>query len=144
MVGAKLTSPGRPASYWRTECHPKLFNAAFRDFQNFFYRTTGIAWDDRCDGLPHDENKFKYHAPMLGRPVGALPEGRKPPEFPEDEVVEGEDEGGDVEMTDVVEEGLVYDTDSEVEDKYNSESSTPKSKCSSKSSRSISSDESSS
>ena len=52
-------------------------------------------------------------------------------------------------MTDVVEEGLVYDTDSEVEDKYNSESSTAKSKCSSKSSRSsrsvisISSDESS-
>jgi hypothetical protein len=136
MVGAKLTSPGKAASYWRTECRPKHFHEAFRDFENFFYNRTGIAWDDRCDGLPHDESKFKYHAPLLGRPVGRLPYGKTPPEFPkEDEAVEGEN--GDVEMPDAMEEGLIYDTDSEVEDKYEAGSSIARSKRSSNSSRTV-------
>ena len=117
MVGAKLTSPGRPAALWRDECKPKCFDVAFRDFQAFFFRITGIAWDDRCDGLLHNENKFKYHAPLLGRPVGALPAGKSPLGFPKDDKEE-------TEMTEVI-EGLIYDTDSEVEDKY--DSSSPKS-----------------
>ena len=144
MVGAKLTSPGRPASFWRTECHPKRFDDAFRDFHAFFKHVTGIAWDDRFEGLPQDENKFKYHPPLLGRPVGALPLGKNPPGFPKprDDLF-GDGDDGDTPDVVGLEEGLVYDTDSEVGDKYSSGSGTPNSNRPSKSSASSTSSKSS-
>jgi hypothetical protein len=109
MAGAKLTSPGRHASCWRTECHPKTFWAAFRDFTGWFRNVTGIEWDDRLDGVPQDPERFRYTPPTLGRPVGALPFGKKPPSW---EDVDAKSDG---------DEGLVYDTDSEVEDEYGEE-----------------------
>jgi hypothetical protein len=102
MAGAKLTSPGRPASYWRTECHPKRFWDAYRDFKDWFKNITGIEWDDRLENLPHDQKKFRYAVPKLGRPVGALPLGKLPPERVN---FDGKDDDVD---------GSVYDTDSEV------------------------------
>ena len=73
MAGAKLTSPGRPASYWRTECHPKVFRDAYRDFIGWFKHVTGIEWDNRLDNLPFDPDKFRYTPPDPSRPVGSLP-----------------------------------------------------------------------
>ena len=108
MAGAKLTSPGRKPSFWRTECHPKRFWEAYGDFTRWFKNVTGREWDDRLDKTPHDPKKFRYAAPTLGRPAGALPPGKLPPGWSDDE---GDDKGdGD--------EGLVYDTDSEVEDEH--------------------------
>lgn len=109
MAGAKLTSPGRHASYWRSECHPKKFWTAFYDFTGWFKNVTGIAWDDRLDGLPQDPERFRYTPPTLGRPVGALPYGKKPPSWEDDDDKTDEDEG------------LVYETDSEVEDEDSGE-----------------------
>jgi hypothetical protein len=77
MAGAKLTSPGRPASYWRTECHAKIFRDAYYDFMAFFKKITGIDWDNRLDNIPYDPNKFKYMPPVLGRPVGSLPHEKR-------------------------------------------------------------------
>ena len=106
MAGAKLTSPGRKPSFWRTECHPKRFWEAYGDFVGWFKNVTGREWDDRLDSAPHDPKKFRYAAPTLGRPVGALPPGKLPPGWGDDEDNgKGEGDGG-----------LVYDTDSEVED----------------------------
>lgn len=105
MAGAKLTSPGRKASYWRTECHPKRFWEAFRDFTGWFKNITGVEWDNRLDNVPYDPEKFRYTPPKLGRPVGALPPGKLPPSW-EDK----DDDKGDEN------ESLVYDTDSEAED----------------------------
>ena len=73
MAGAKLTSQGRPASFWRTECRPKIFQDAFHDFMGWFKHVTGIDWDNRLDNLPPDPNKFRYIPPEPGRPVGSLP-----------------------------------------------------------------------
>lgn len=114
MAGARLTSPGRPVSYWNEKCKPKDHREALKDFKKFFKDKTGIAWDDRCDGLPHDPTKFKYHAPALGHPVGQLPPGKKPPIWDKDE---------DTELTNDA-EGLVNDTESEVEDQFDSEGSS--------------------
>jgi hypothetical protein len=108
MAGAKLTSPGRHASFWREECHPKTFWEAYFDFTRWFKNITGIQWDDRLDGLPEDEDKFRYNAPQLHRPVGALPPGKNPPAW-QDKVDKSDED-----------EGLVYDTDSEAEDEDDS------------------------
>jgi hypothetical protein len=103
MAGAKLTSPGRHASYWRSECHPKTFWEAYYDFTGWFKNVTGVEWDDRLDGISQDIEKFRYIAPKLGRPVGALPPGKTPPSWHDNDAkLEGD-------------EGLVYDTDSEAE-----------------------------
>lgn len=121
MVGAKLSrGPGRPISYWRDECHPKIFKDAFNDFKGFFFKKTGINWDDRCDGLPHDPSNFFYIAPTLGRPVGLLPVGKSPPAFPKDD----EPKSDDTEMA-VIPEGLIYDTDSEVEEDSSTTTDSP-------------------
>ncbi|TAQ84637.1 hypothetical protein B7494_g7041 [Chlorociboria aeruginascens] len=79
MFGAKLSSKGKPTAYHRTECRPKLFSAAFKDFRDFFKGRTGIDWDQRLDGLKEKENGFKYTPPGRGRPVGSLPLGWTPP-----------------------------------------------------------------
>lgn len=102
-----------------------MFNVAFKDFQKFFKNITGIAWDDRCDGLPHDPKKFKYHAPLLGRPVGLLPMGKNPPSWKDDKDEDTEmSEAGDGD-SDI--EGLIYDTDSEVDDESGSEKNSRRS-----------------
>jgi hypothetical protein len=105
MAGAKLTSPGRRPSYWRTECHPKTFFEAYSDFTGWFKNITGIEWDDRLDGLLQDPEKFRYNTPKLGRPVGALPPGKNPPSWRDNEVKSEE----------------VHDTGSEAEDGFGSE-----------------------
>lgn len=102
MAGAKLTSPGRQAAFWRTECHPKPFWEAYRDFSGWFKNVTGIDWDDRVDTQTYAPDKFRYITPRLGRPVGALPPGKKAPSC------DGRDDNEDA--------GLIYDTDSEVGD----------------------------
>lgn len=98
MAGAKLTSPGRKASYWRTECHPKRFWEAFRDFTGWFKNITGIEWDDRLDNLPHDPDKFRYTPPKPGRPVGALPPGKLPPSWEESKDNNGDDTDSEVDF----------------------------------------------
>lgn len=81
MAGAKLTSPGRKPSFWRTECHPKRFWDAYGDFKGWFKNITGRDWDDRLQNIPYDPQKFRYAAPKFGRPVGALPPEKLPPEW---------------------------------------------------------------
>jgi len=44
--GAKLTSVGKPASYYTLDCHPKQFQPAFEDFKKYFKKKTGIDWDE--------------------------------------------------------------------------------------------------
>jgi hypothetical protein len=120
MAGAKLSQPGRAPTYWRVECHPKLFHAAFADFKNFFQTKTGIAWDDRLDGTPSIPDPFKYSVPTLGRPLGSLIEGKKHPEQKkiDDAAVKDGDSGVDV-------DGLIHDSDSDVSGRFDSEH-TPK------------------
>ena len=115
MFGAKLNSPGRHTSWFREKCLPKEFHLAFADFLHFYKKHTGIAWDDRFDGLPQDPNLFKYDPPKLGRPVGLLPPEKKAPSWDdEDEPMSHSGDSG---------AGLVYDTDSDVEDVFDSEHS---------------------
>jgi hypothetical protein len=112
MAGAKLSQTGRQPNYWRLECHPKGFADALKDFTTFFQKQTGIAWEDRVDGLPLDPEKFKYDVPKLGRPIGLLPPGKQLPAEKEDEEMCDADDSGI---------GLVHDSDSEVSDPYDSE-----------------------
>src|SRR3978361_464293 len=104
MCGAKLHRTRRPLTYYREECHAKIFCEAFQNFKHFFKSKTGIHWDQRLDGLPADPEKFKYNAPTEGRPVGLLPFEWEPPKREENE------------MTNDSDDGLVYDTDSEGKD----------------------------
>jgi len=57
MAGAKLSQPGRAATYCVMNA-PKMFHEAFADFKKFFEKKTKIAWDDRLDGLPQDPMTF--------------------------------------------------------------------------------------
>jgi hypothetical protein len=112
MAGAKFSrGAGRPTSYWREECKPKIFKDTFEDFKGIFRSKTGINWDDRCDGLSSKPQKFTYLPPTLGRPVGLLPDGKMPAGFHKGNEPDGEDS----EMTDTS-DGLIYDTDSEAEE----------------------------
>lgn len=72
----------------------------------WFKNVAGIDWDDRLDGHTQNPEKFRYTAPTLGRPVGALPFGKSPPSWEEDDAQVDDGDGDEV---------LVYDTDSEVE-----------------------------
>jgi len=115
MCGAKYTTRGRPALYLTDNCHPKDFAAAYKDFKTLFEIKTGIPWDNRCDGLPQDPTKFKYDMPMLGRPVGWLPPGKSAPTWVMNES-SSEESGGGSSGSDDTSEGLVYESDSEVEE----------------------------
>jgi hypothetical protein len=80
MTGAKLSrGVGHKTVIWNDQCKPKHFKDAFLDFKGFFFKRTGISWDDRYDNLPYNPSNFKYHAPPLGRPIGVLPEERTSP-----------------------------------------------------------------
>ena len=83
MSAAKYSKgPGHKATSWRDECRAKTFKDAFADFKKFFHGHTGVQWDDRCDGAPYDDTKFKYALPLDERPVGVLPDGKKRPGAP--------------------------------------------------------------
>ncbi|KAG0645267.1 hypothetical protein D0Z07_8866 [Hyphodiscus hymeniophilus] len=111
MVGAKYSKGrGHKAHYWREECKAKVWVDAWKDFNRFFLDKTGIHWNDRCDGLPPIEGKFTYIFPTLGRPVGALPEGKQAPKFQEQTMAEAKETDHNVTA-----KGLIYDTDSEGE-----------------------------
>ncbi|KAI0122104.1 hypothetical protein F4814DRAFT_446046 [Daldinia grandis] len=52
---------------------PVLLEGALRDFRMFFYRKTGIRWDDRvAKAGTTDKSKFQYQPPTGGKPVGTL------------------------------------------------------------------------
>jgi len=88
------------------------FHEAFKIFKKFFKDKTGVEWDMRLEKAEKDEEVFVYTPPILGRPIGLVPEGyvrpemREPEPEPELEVVGSFNSG--------VEEGVAYDTDSEV------------------------------
>ncbi|RDW68403.1 hypothetical protein BP5796_09060 [Coleophoma crateriformis] len=109
MCGAMLSRPHRPNIYYREDCHPKYFHEAFADFKKFFERKTGVAWDDRLEGKKAGDDKFVWTPPPLGRPVGLLPEGYIRPRYREENrsaTKSSAEENSD--------EGLIYDTESEV------------------------------
>jgi hypothetical protein len=113
MTGAKLSRSHRPVTYYREYCHPMDFRHAFNWFCYFFAKKTGIDWDQRLEGIKMPDNFFVYTPPVLGRPVGALPDGYKRPESRIKEVEEDE------------EKEVVYDTDSEAEYSDSEEDSAP-------------------
>jgi hypothetical protein len=106
MCGAKFTRTKRATSYYRDHCHPKDYIAAFADFKYIFKKKTGIEWDMRLEIITMDETFFVYTPPVLGRPVGDLPDGYIRPEERDPEVEYSQNE----------EENVAYDTDSEVDD----------------------------
>lgn len=109
MVGAKLSRPHRPLSYYRETCRPKPFPEAFRDFKHFFHDKTHTHWDDRLEKIKRDgANAFTYTPPVLGRPVGALPTGYVRPEW----------------RKEVEDEAVEYDTDGEVDEDEDTDTST--------------------
>ncbi|ESZ91905.1 hypothetical protein SBOR_7699 [Sclerotinia borealis F-4128] len=112
MAGAKLTSAYQSPSYLRDECHPKIFEEAFKDFKQIFKSKTGIEWDDRYEPLPenHPESMFRYQRPTLGRPMGMLPSWRQAPSWKDS------DGNGEKELDSCGEEiGEKNDEESEVE-----------------------------
>jgi len=111
MCGAKFTRTKRATSYYRDHCHPKDYTAAFADFKYIFKKKTGIEWDMRLERIKTDETFFVYTPPVLGRPVGDLPDGYIRPEE-RDPVVEYSQN----EMEEDMEKSVAYDTNSEVDD----------------------------
>jgi hypothetical protein len=97
------------------------FSQAFSHFKDFFYKKTGIHWDQRLEGIKMGEEFFVYTPPVLGRPVGWVREGYVRPELRVRELTEVESEntnteGESGEDGEEREREVVYDTDSEVED----------------------------
>jgi hypothetical protein len=96
------------------------FSQAFFHFKDFFYKKTGIHWDQRLEGIKMGEEFFVYTPPVLGRPVGWVCEGYVRPELRVRELTEGKSEktnteGESGEDGEEREGEVVYDTDSEVE-----------------------------
>jgi hypothetical protein len=113
MTGAKLSRSHRPVSYYREFCHPMDFPSAFFYFKHFFTKKTGINWDQRLESIKMPDNFFVYTPPVLGRPVGILPDGYERPEYRIKEV-EGD-----------AEKEVIYDTDSEAEYSDSEEDTVP-------------------
>jgi hypothetical protein len=122
-------------SLFSKECRPMHFADAFSHFKAWFFDKTGIAWDDRLDGLPSIStsiptlnrtptsnptsisDRFRYMPPSAGRPVGVLPP-EKEEEYRARLRRELKASAGDAESDASVDSGvaLVWDSDSEVDE----------------------------
>lgn len=133
MTGAKLSRSHRPISYYREDCHPKIYPEAMENFKHFFKDKAKISWEERLEGIKvNDPTRFVYIPPVAGRPVGLLPFGYIRPEerpIPKNSSEGGsesssESESGNGSGTDTTSSSssgsgsasVEYDTDSEVDD----------------------------
>ncbi|KAK5653095.1 hypothetical protein OQA88_9193 [Cercophora sp. LCS_1] len=81
--------------FYRPSATPQLFKREFTEFETFFYKKTGVKWEQRLvrpAGMgPVGRLFFRYEIPKGGKPVGYVPEKFMPIEE-EEEVKEDESE----------------------------------------------------